>query len=601
MSVYDNDEQLAGVCGVCHNHYALLANPAKKERHCPFCQVQVWPANQSPLPSLDDIVGFHVVRQVEWTGSTNYYEALQGNKRLLITLLEEGSTFQSSAIRFHEQGKDDPYSCDAIEPHPYLVRSYPIICRGKVAIASVDYIDGQPLGEWLHKVGPIDVPDAVGIVLKCLIVARHLGYQALGSRIHPQVIEICRDGEVKIAAYAGVLFTVFRDASLTHMMLDFDSEERVKRMNRFSPMGCQAPEYDSDLHQAAKVSAEQLREQKIYSLGGLLFELLADQKLPSVDQGAHLVKNLELVRADQLRPEAPRELADIMARMLAYNPAERYQSFDEVISALQSLHLAADKVSFIHRDGPPPDPAKQEAFAKRQWIHRESDLDFRCVRWGMTLEDVWKAEADVVDRAMPAAISVKTEYEGMQLSIVYQFVADGDEIVCVGAMISPEGLFVGRPRPKRSSITDKLGEYTRKRTQLNREERFNEASQLHPSHEDFMDADLNGLSGSLHSGNLDMDAVNETYEALKRLVSADYGQPKVVDGPLLEDLDMVPILAQVGGLDESEVVRGCRTSTWDSGATWACVSIRPSIAGNRMVTATVQSTRHNHLLPSSSK
>lgn len=63
-------------------------------------------------------------------------------------------------------GNVDPYRSLQLAAHPNLIRTYPVQWRGKVAIARMDPLEGQLLADLLLKIGPVDVADAVNIVLQ---------------------------------------------------------------------------------------------------------------------------------------------------------------------------------------------------------------------------------------------------------------------------------------------------------------------------------------------------------------------------------------------------------------------------------------------------
>lgn len=177
----------------------------------------------------------------------------------------------------------------------------------------------------------------------------------------------------------------------------------LERLTRFSSAGYRAPEFDDKDYKTDRYSGEQCRIQNIYCLGALLFELLAHHKVPTISPGKHLVKNMELKSAAELRPDAPSQLSNILRTMMAYDPVDRYQTYDEVIAELEGLQIASKRMSFVLRAEPPADPAKIAAFNKRQWSHRVRDFDFRKVTWGMTHDEVKEVEADNLSSIQPSA------------------------------------------------------------------------------------------------------------------------------------------------------------------------------------------------------
>jgi serine/threonine-protein kinase len=83
----------------------------------------------------------------------------------------------------------------------------------------------------------------------------------------------------------------------------------------------------------------------IYSLGAVAFFVLAGRPpfdSPSVGKliAAHLTQAPPVL--DYLRPEVPADLAAVVARCLAKNPADRYQSAIELEAALAACDCAAD-------------------------------------------------------------------------------------------------------------------------------------------------------------------------------------------------------------------------------------------------------------------
>ena len=420
-------------CIGCQNQFALPPDKTESSPHCPYCQLPLGAV--LPHNMLEQLTGLKMLGVVDCQAPAKVYVVERRNEKFLMTLLEEDSTIYSMWKRARDNGQPDPYqktslSAD-IDPHPSLYRTYPVVWKGEVAVALADYMDGKQLGEWLHAVGPISVADAVGLVLECLRVCRHLGDTIHAGQIHPNSIQVCENGQIKITAFTGVMLTLFCDPhdrlvsgrSLEYMRVD------LERLTRFSSVGYHAPEFDDDDYQAARYSGSQCRIQNIYCLGALLFELLAHHQVPTLSHGKHLIKSMELKSAAELRSDAPSGLSKILQKMMAYDPVDRYQTYDEAIVELERLQIASERMLFVRRTERPTDPAKIAAHNKRQWSHRGDDHDFRRVDWGMTHDEIKQVETDNLGRVMPVAIFVETEYMGLKLSVIYQFVMDGDETV----------------------------------------------------------------------------------------------------------------------------------------------------------------------------
>jgi flagellar motor protein MotB/tRNA A-37 threonylcarbamoyl transferase component Bud32 len=96
------------------------------------------------------------------------------------------------------------------------------------------------------------------------------------------------------------------------------------------------------------------RRSDIYSLGATLFTLLtARTPFEADDPLAHLSAHLRLSppRVDSVRDDVPPKVADLVARMLAKEPADRMQSYQELIEAIDRLRTTSDDTSVEAPDG----------------------------------------------------------------------------------------------------------------------------------------------------------------------------------------------------------------------------------------------------------
>src|SRR5205807_2380911 len=80
---------------------------------------------------------------------------------------------------------------------------------------AMEYIDGESLQKWLGRTGPLDVGDALHIVLACAGALEYAHAHGLVHRdIKPDNILITRKGEIKVADL-GMVKTLDDDMSLT--------------------------------------------------------------------------------------------------------------------------------------------------------------------------------------------------------------------------------------------------------------------------------------------------------------------------------------------------------------------------------------------------
>jgi hypothetical protein len=96
---------------------------------------------------------------------------------------------------------------------------------------------------------------------------------------------------------------------------------------------------------------------------------------------------------------------------------------------------------------------------------------------------------------------------------------------------------------------------------------------------------------------VDVEKLLKTYEAMKELITLEYGAAETNDGPLLESPEYVDLIVQGGGQDRREVLRYCQSTVWQTDRTYATLSISPMPMGGRQIIGRFVSLKHAHLLP----
>jgi len=90
----------------------------------------------------------------------------------------------------------------------------------------------------------------------------------------------------------------------------------------------------------------------IYSFGAMFFEMLTGQRLfnASTAQEHFFQRNRQLRLADQLKPGTPSALAIILAKCLSFDPADRYQTFTGLETALMEAYQAMPERTPLPQD-----------------------------------------------------------------------------------------------------------------------------------------------------------------------------------------------------------------------------------------------------------
>lgn len=219
--------------------------------------------------------------------------------------------------------------------HPHIVTLYDAGEIGSYAYIVMEYIDGCTLKEMCRPDGPrASLEQIIDIIYKC---AKALQYShehdVLHRDIKPSNIMLTRSGVPKI--------------------MDFSIAAIAKRGEAAQQVGVGSPLY---------MSPEQVRRQPLgpqsdlYSLGAVMYQLLTGMppfigdSLPALFTA---IRNAPVPRPDHACPDLPKEIGDVVEKLLAKNPADRYRSGDELARELLRLfeRLKATDRQLSRREG----------------------------------------------------------------------------------------------------------------------------------------------------------------------------------------------------------------------------------------------------------
>ncbi len=208
--------------------------------------------------------------------------------------------------------------------HANVVGAYHALQIGELLAFAMEYVEGEDLGSLVKSQGPLPIPHACFYVQQAAGGLQHAFEKGMVHRdIKPQNLILAREGRkhiVKVLDFglAKVMREKTDDASLTGEGKMLGTPDYI------------APEQTLD---AAKADIRA----DIYSLGCTLYFLLSGRPPFSASSlGAILVAHQmqEAKPLNLVRPEVPVELAAVVRKMMAKNPAKRYQTPLEVVQAL---------------------------------------------------------------------------------------------------------------------------------------------------------------------------------------------------------------------------------------------------------------------------
>ena len=251
---------------------------------------------------------YRIVRVLGRGGMGTVYEAehVRMQRPVAIKVINpELVNHPQALLRFEEEIK-----AVASLDHANIARAFDAENIGSLQVFVMEFVRGQTLYDFLQSRGQLSVTDACRCVRQALIGLQHAHQQGLVHRdLKPQNLMLTRDtGQIKILDF-GLAKAV--------------SENRQSQglTNSRATMGTYAYMAPEQALDAAKADIRA----DIYSLGCTLYLLIAGV-LPfdyESDTKLLLAHQNETPRPlHELCPDVPEALSDLVARMLAKNPAE---------------------------------------------------------------------------------------------------------------------------------------------------------------------------------------------------------------------------------------------------------------------------------------
>ncbi|MCA9054239.1 MAG: protein kinase [Planctomycetaceae bacterium] len=253
--------------------------------------------------------------------------------------------------------------------HEHIVQAFDVGQQGEISFLVLEYVEGSDLGSIVARDGAVRPDEAAAIAMQA---ASGLAYAHAKGIVHrdikPQNILLSTAGVTKIL-----------DMGLARVVSESEADELTALTEEGTVMGTidyMAPEQALDTRNVDGRC-------DLYSLGATLYFLLCGQKpFP----GGTVAEKLLRLTTDspqplgQLHPELPRELTEVVGRLMERSPADRVQSAEEAVRMLRpfaaemisgrpvvtaSVRSAADS----YRDsGPPPTLISGPIFAAEESV-----------------------------------------------------------------------------------------------------------------------------------------------------------------------------------------------------------------------------------------
>jgi serine/threonine-protein kinase len=298
----------------------------------------------TPLPGsgqeLRSLGEYRILRRLGEGGMGAVYLGYhEGRKRhVAIKVLPDPlAAIQSHVDRFYREGK----SLTLLD-HPNIVQGIAVArdeATGKHYLV-LEYVDGPSAHALLDRFGRLSVGDAVHVILDIARALEHAHSRNIIHRdIKPDNILLTQSGLAKLS-----------DLGLAKRIDDVSHLTGARQ-------GFGTPYY---MPYEQALSAKQADGRSdIFALGATLYHLVTGEVPFPGSNPLEIAEKKDLgnfAPASELNPEVPEVLDQILNKMMARAPEDRYQTASELIVDLERSKLAAPVPSFIDPDRALQDP-----------------------------------------------------------------------------------------------------------------------------------------------------------------------------------------------------------------------------------------------------
>jgi phosphate ABC transporter phosphate-binding protein len=232
---------------------------------------------------------------------------------------DESQSTQGIIERFYREAR-----AVAALDHPNIVRVFDVDRAAGNPFMVMEYVDGSNLQQIVHEAGPLSAERAAHYIAQAAAGLEHADRCGLVHRdIKPGNILLDRTGVVKILDLGLARFS--RDMSRNHSITaKFDTNSVLGTVDYMAP------------EQAGGLTEVDIRAD-IYSLGCTMYYLLT-RSVPFPEGTIPMKMYYHQTRAPEplsvVCPRIPREFSEVLERMMAKAPEDRFQKAQEVIDAL---------------------------------------------------------------------------------------------------------------------------------------------------------------------------------------------------------------------------------------------------------------------------
>ena len=251
-------------------------------------------------------------------GMDNVYKGRDvrtGNQIAVKVLKEEFLDNEELVRRFKNESK-----AISILNHPNIVKVYDVSVTDQLQYIVMEYIDGITLKEYLkQRNGALTWKEVVHFATQVLSALDHAHSKGIVHRdVKPQNIMLQADGSIKMMDFGIARFSRAQSQTV--------SDKAIGSVHYISPEQAKGDHTDA--------------RTDIYSVGVMMYEMLSG-KLPFDGTGAVSIAIMQISEKPkplaEVAPNIPVGLRQITEKAMEKDPADRYQSAQEMLDAIAAF------------------------------------------------------------------------------------------------------------------------------------------------------------------------------------------------------------------------------------------------------------------------
>ena len=273
---------------------------------------------------MDNYIGkrldgrYEITELIGQGGMANVYKATDvlDNRIVAVKILKrEFSESDEFLRRFRNESK-----AIAVLSHPNIVKIYDMGFSEKLQYIVMEYIDGITLKEYLkQRNGALTWKEVVHFATQVLSALDHAHSKGIVHRdVKPQNIMLQADGSIKMMDFGIARFSRAQSQTV--------SDKAIGSVHYISPEQAKGDHTDA--------------RTDIYSVGVMMYEMLSG-KLPFDGTGAVSIAIMQISEKPkplaEVAPNIPVGLRQITEKAMEKDPADRYQSAQEMLDAIAAF------------------------------------------------------------------------------------------------------------------------------------------------------------------------------------------------------------------------------------------------------------------------